>query len=75
MFTPDFYIDAIQNSKKQFVNTFVKHDGIKDALNAFVDGQTEYTKAAAKVGVDVSTKLFKETTATFSEASKYFTTK
>lgn len=43
-------VDAIQNSKKQFVTTFVKHDGVSDALTAFVDAQTAYTKSAIDAG-------------------------
>jgi ribosomal protein L18 len=61
MFTPDFYIDAIQNSKKMLVNSMVQHDGIRTALNNFVDGQTTYTKSAFKVGTEVAARLAEET--------------
>ena len=50
-------VDAIQNSKKQFVTTFVKHDGISDTLNAFVDAQAAYTKSAIDAGVLAATTL------------------
>jgi spore coat polysaccharide biosynthesis protein SpsF (cytidylyltransferase family) len=60
MFTFDAAIDAVQNSKKTFVNTFVQHEAIANALNSFVDAQAEYTKKAAKVGLDTATVLTQE---------------
>jgi hypothetical protein len=49
-------VDGIQSAKKQFVNTFVQHDGFQKVLNGFVDAQTEYTKAAITAGSDAMTK-------------------
>ena len=43
-------VDGIQSAKKQFVSTFVQHDGFQKVLNNFVDAQTEYTKAAITAG-------------------------
>jgi hypothetical protein len=43
-------VDGIQSAKKQFVNTFVQHEGFKKVLNGFVDAQAEYTKAAITAG-------------------------
>ncbi len=60
MFTLDATIDAIQNGKKTFVNTFIQHEAIAKALNSFVDAQAEYTKKAAKVGMDTATVLMQE---------------
>ncbi len=50
-------VDAIQNSKKYFVNTFVTNEEIKDALIEFVDAQADYTKSAIDAGISVLTKL------------------
>ena len=52
MFTFDATIEAVQNGKKQFVNTFVTNQAIKDTLVEFVDAQTAYTKSAIKAGTD-----------------------
>jgi hypothetical protein len=49
-------VDGIQSAKKQFVNTFVQHEGFQKVLNGFVDAQTEYTKAAITAGSDAMTK-------------------
>lgn len=38
-------IDAVQSGKKQFVNSTVFNSDIRNALNSFVDSQTEYTKS------------------------------
>ena len=44
------FIDGVSDFKKKFVETTVQHEGIKTALNTFVDAQTKYTKAAADAG-------------------------
>jgi hypothetical protein len=71
MFTHDFIIDTFQNGKKQFVNTFVTHDGIKKALNEFVDGQTAYTKSAVKAATEVNNRITEESTKAFTELTKF----
>ena len=45
------FIDGVSDFKKKFVEQTVQHDGIKTALNGFVDAQTKYTKAAADAGM------------------------
>lgn len=49
-------VDGIQSAKKQFVSTFVQHEGFQKVLNNFVDAQTEYTKSAIVAGTEVFTK-------------------
>ena len=60
MFTADATIDAVQTAKKTFVNTFVTNEVIKDAMIKFIDSQTDYTKKAAKVGLDTYTTVTSE---------------
>lgn len=43
-------VDGIQSAKKQFVSTFVQHEGFQKVLNNFVDAQTAYTKEAITAG-------------------------
>ena len=45
------FIDSVSDLKKQFVEQTVQHDGIKTALNGFVDAQSKYTKQAADAGM------------------------
>lgn len=44
-------IDGVSEFKKKIVEQTVQHDGIKTALNGFVDAQTKYTKQAADAGM------------------------
>ena len=45
------FIDGVSDFKKKFVETTVQHEGIKTALNGFVDAQAKYTKQAADAGM------------------------
>ena len=45
------FIDGVSDFKKKFVESTVQHDGIKNALNGFVDAQAKYTKQAADAGM------------------------
>jgi len=45
------FIDGITDFKKQFVEQTVQHEGIKTALNGFIDAQSKYTKSAADAGM------------------------
>lgn len=38
-------IDAVQTGKKQIVNTVVRHEGLAETINKFVDIETQYSKA------------------------------
>jgi hypothetical protein len=75
MFTANFYIDTIQNSEKQFVNAVVQHEGVKKALNEFVDNQTVYTKSAVNATYEVSLRILEESTKAFADATKVDVTK
>ena len=71
MFTLDATIDAVQTGKKTFVNTFVQHEGVKEAMIKFIDAQADYTKKAAKAGTDVVTTIASESVKAVQEATKY----
>ena len=55
-------VDTIQSSKKMFVDTFVKHDGLAKSFNDFVDAQTDYTKQAIDVSVKTGSEVYKTLT-------------
>ena len=63
MFALNYYIDSFQNGKKFFVNSFVTDQKTKEALNAFVDKQTEFTKQIFKtsevVAMEYATQIEK----------------
>ena len=76
MFITDTIIDAVQNGKKQFVNTvFANQEKVAEALNQFVDAQSAYTKSALKSSTDVATKLSSEAVKAAQEAAKFDYTK
>jgi len=45
------FIDGVSDFKKKLVEQTVQHEGIKTAMNSFVDAQTKYTKQAADAGM------------------------
>ena len=71
MFTADAFIDTVQTGKKTFVNTFVTNEAIKDSMVKFIDAQAEYTKKAAKVGMDTFTSVASESLKAVQEATKF----
>jgi hypothetical protein len=71
MFTIDATIDAVQNGKKQFVKTFVQNEAAAKAMNEFIEAQADYTKKAAKVGVDTFTTLSTEAVKSIQNAAKF----
>jgi hypothetical protein len=75
MFTADATIDAVQTAKKTFINTFVTNDAVKTPMIKFIDAQADYTKKAAKVGMDTFTSLASEAMKQVQEATKYDYTK
>lgn len=71
MFTTDAMIDAVQTAKKTWVKTFITNEHIADAMNQFVDNQTEYTKKAVKATTDAATEIAAETTKMVKESAKF----
>ena len=59
MFTPDFYIDGVQNAKKQFVNTFVTNDSFKKELIKLVDAQTKFAKGQISTSLEIAQAFYK----------------
>ena len=55
-------VDTIQSSKKMFVDTFVKHEGLAKSLTEFVDAQTDYTKQAFDVSYKTGADVYKTVT-------------
>ena len=75
MFTADAFIDTVQTGKKTWVNTFVTNETVKESMIKFIDSQAEYTKKAAKVGVDTFSTITTEAVKAAQEAAKFDYTK
>lgn len=54
MYNVNFFIDFVQESKKQYVRAVVSDARIKDGLINFVDKQTELCKIITKNAEDFS---------------------
>ena len=54
MFTPDFYIDLVQSTKRQLTNQVYKDDTLNKAAHNFIDAQTAFAKMLAKNYIDLS---------------------
>lgn len=50
-------IDAFQDVKTKFVETYVKNEELKKPLNQFVAAQSSFAKIVAKAHVDFYTAL------------------
>jgi ATP phosphoribosyltransferase len=75
MFTADAIIDTVQTGKKTIVNTFVTNETVKESMIKFIDAQADYTKRAAKVGMDTAATLTSEAVKVVQEAAKFDYTK
>lgn len=53
-------ISMFQNAKKEWVKQFVKDEKIAEAMNEFVDAQTNFAKQVVKTGAEISTVISKE---------------
>ena len=62
MFTPEYFIDSVQNAKKQFVNTFVTQESFKNELIKLVDAQTEFAKGQYKTTLSIAEAFYKNAT-------------
>lgn len=51
------FIDGVSDFKLKFVEQTVQHDGIKNALNGFIEAQRKYTKSAADAGMQSMASL------------------
>ena len=53
MFTPDFYIDLFQSSKRSATNTVFKDERLNKVANDFIDAQTVFAKMLAKNTIEM----------------------
>jgi len=49
----NMFIDAVQNTKREWIKTFVKTESLAKPMNDFVNAQTTYTKELAKTASDI----------------------
>ena len=55
MFTPEFYIDSFQSTKRMLTNKVYTDPTLNKAANDFITAQTAFAKMLAKNYIDLST--------------------
>ena len=53
MFTPDFYIEMFQSSKRTATNQVFKDERLNKIANDFIDAQTVFAKMLAKNTIEM----------------------
>ena len=53
MFTPDFYIELFQSSKRMATNQIFKDERMNKVANNFIDAQTVFAKMLAKNTIEM----------------------
>jgi len=53
MFTPDFYIEMFQSSKRVATNQIFKDERLNKVANDFIDAQTVFAKMLAKNTIEM----------------------
>ncbi len=54
MFTPLFYIDSFQNTKKIVADQVFKDPALNKAAHAYIDAQTQFAKMAVNNTIDMA---------------------
>jgi hypothetical protein len=55
MFTPEFYIDSFQSTKRMLTNKVITDPTLNQAANDFITAQTTFAKMLSKNYIDLST--------------------
>lgn len=55
MFTPDFYIDQFQSTKRMLTNQVFKDPTLNKVCNEFIDSQTAFAKMLTRNALTVAT--------------------
>lgn len=55
MFTPEFYIDSFQSTKRMMTDKVIADPTLNKAANDFITAQTAFAKMLAKNYIDLST--------------------
>ena len=54
MFTPHFYIDSFQTTKKIITDQIFKDPSLNKAAHAYIDAQTQFAKMAVNNTIEVT---------------------
>jgi len=54
MFTPDFYIDSLQNTKKLIADKVITDPALNKAATAYIDAQTKFAKMIVTNSIELA---------------------
>lgn len=54
MFTPDFFIDGFQNTKRAVTNAVFKDPTLNKAAHSYIDAQTAFAKVLVNNTIDMT---------------------
>lgn len=54
LFTPDFYIDSLQNTKRNLTNKVITDKTLNKAANDYINAQTAFAKMLSKNATDIA---------------------
>jgi gas vesicle protein len=64
-------LDSIQTGQRQFVETFVKNEEIRESINELIDAQAAYTKTVAGTVAELGKTVSDQTSKTVKEMTEF----
>ena len=71
MFTVEKLVDSIQIGQRQFVETFVKNEEIRQSINELIDAQSAYTKTVAGTVTELGKTVSEQTSKVAKEMTEF----
>jgi hypothetical protein len=60
MFTPHYFIDNIQQTKRNVVTALVKNDNLRDEMLDLIDAQTQFYHSSVNSSLTIMVSLLKD---------------
>lgn len=54
MFSPEFFIDAIQHTKQSVFNRIIQDDELRRIANRYIQAQTDFAKMMVRNAIDLA---------------------
>ena len=54
MFTPEFFIDTIQSTKRSVFNRIIQDEQLQRVANRYLDAQTDFAKMMVRNAIDLA---------------------
>ena len=64
-------VDSIQTGQRQFVETFVKNEEIRQSINELIDAQAAYTKTVAGTVTELGKTVSEQTSKVAKEMTEF----